>query len=127
MKRLLISVTILLSSLFSAIPAFAMPEVESCLNQLVQTKIPEMEGANAELLMSITHEGSQYHWLNLARGRGALGHAEIVIKTNEQAGCDIALYSIPGPLATKEEYDEVLGKTVNEKFIQAFKQKRQQM
>lgn len=125
MSKLLIAASILLSSILPAIPAFAMPEVESCLNQLVQTEIPEMEGANTKLLMSITYEGSQYHWLELAKGRGAFGNVELVMRTGGQAGCGIALYSIPGPYATKEEYDAILGKSLNEKFIQAFKQNRQ--
>lgn len=122
MKKQFVTASFLFTSLFFAFPAFAAPEVESCLNQLVQTEIPEMKGANAELLMSITHEGSQYHWLELAKGRGAFGNVELIINTGGQVGCSISLYSIPGPLPTTEDYDAVLGKEVSEKFGQAFKQ-----
>lgn len=125
MKKQFVTASFLCTSLFLAFPVYATPEAESCLNKLVQTEIPEMEGANAELLMSINHKGSQYHWLEMVKGRGAFGNVELIIKTGGQVGCGIALYSIPGPLPTAEDYDAVLGKEVSEKFGQAFKQEQQ--
>lgn len=124
MKNLFISTTLVLASLFTTLPAKANPEAEACLNKLARTELQGLEKAKATLQGSITHNSHQYYWVELTPNPNSPAYIELIIKTNAQAGCDIVLFGPEGPLPTRADYDRVLGKSVNEKFMKAFREAR---
>lgn len=128
MKKPFTTVLLLGTSLFLAfpLPAFATPDAESCLNKLLDRKMPWLSGANAELMLSIEDHGKDYHWLKLSKGSGIYSNVEAVISTDSKGRCSLTMLNITGPLATKEAYEEILGPSVSEKFYQAFQQARHQ-
>lgn len=126
MKRQFVTTLFLFTNLFFAFPVFATPEAESCLNKLIDSKMPWFSGADAELVLSINDQGKNYHWLKLSKGTGFYANAEAVISTDAKEHCSLTMLNITGPLETKEAYEEILGPSVSKKFYQAFRQARHQ-
>lgn len=122
MKKSIIAILFLLST---ALPAYASQEAETCLNKLVKTELREFSDSNtkANLMVSVNHEGKNYHRIKLAVGTGIYSNSEVILATDAKGYCEIVLRTMSGPLATKAEYDEILGKAVSDKFLEASRQK----
>lgn len=121
MRKLLLVASLITASLFPVPPAQANSQAESCLNQLLQSKIPDLQGAEATLLASVNHNGYDYHWIEASKGTGIFQSVELVIMTDTRADCKMLLFNFGGPLPTEAHYDDALGVEVGRKFKKAFR------
>lgn len=117
MKRsFLLLPTLLFAGLFSAMPAQASPEAQACLNKLVTR--PEQVPDSAELLLTVDHEGSQYHVIQENYDRPRAKFSTVYIKTDKQGGCEKLMSYLKGSFPTVEVYEERLGVEVFQKIRQ---------
>lgn len=121
MKKLLLTASLITASLLSTIPAQANPQAESCLNQILQSELPDLQGADATLLTSVKHNGYDYHWVEASKGTGIYQSVELVIMTDSRSDCKMLLFNFGGPMPTEAHYNDALGYDVNQKFKKAFR------
>lgn len=103
----------------------AMATSESCLQQISQTATYSNRAPYDEvsLLAEISHEGKAYYWydLKLSNRPGAL---EIIAAEDSSGQCLPVSVDYGGNYVTNEQYEQVLGKDVSDKFSEYFRQKQ---
>lgn len=121
MKKILTLTAFLIAGLVSTLPAKANPAAEQCLNKVLESQRTEMRPKSAELLVSIEHEGSQYHLLRTISNFDGVPAAEMYLKTDSQGGCKHLMSYLEDSFPTQEEYNKILGAEVNRKIDEAYR------
>lgn len=123
-KRLYVISTLLFgSAFFWGSPALA--NTENCVNEVLQQPTWARYGFDsASQVAEVEHEGTTYHWINLSDSKLKQRKAFIssVFATNSEGLCKLVTIDITGPLPTIQDYYEVLGREVTDKFMQAFRE-----
>lgn len=119
MKKFILSLALLLTGGLHALPAKANSKAENCLNTLVQTELPVVQGSVVTRGTSITHNGEEYHLVRLAKDPTSPIRTEVIFKLDPQQKCHLVLFSPDGPLPSRAHYNDVLGVEVMDKIVQA--------
>lgn len=115
MNKKLLSLFSGFSILFLALPARA--DVESCLNQQLQSNLGVAEVEKAE---QIEHEGIRYHWIHVQIKNGRM--IRTVIAENNTGHCALVMGDMGHNISTIEQYEEALTKPIADKFYKAFRE-----
>ncbi|WP_041661559.1 hypothetical protein [Acaryochloris marina] len=116
MKKLLFAVAFLL---LNALPSQASPQAEACLNKTITQT--ESSVSSAQLVASIEHDGSQYHYIEGASSNPRIPDARIFLRTDHQGGCEEIMSYLVGSAPSEKVFRERLGSEVFLKLQQQAK------
>lgn len=103
-----------------ALPAKANPVADECFNSLIEN--PEARPDTATLVVTVDHEGSQYHVVNETFNAPRNPDSRTYIRTDANGGCEEILSYQIGSHPEAEVYKERLGPQVFDKVREAFRQ-----
>lgn len=118
MKKSFLLLPFLFAGLFPAMPAKANPQAQACLNKLVTR--PEEVPDSAELLLTVDHEGSQYHVIKESYATPRTPDATVYIQTDSQGGCKLLMSFLGASYPPVEVYEDRLGVEVFQKIKDGF-------
>lgn len=113
MKKLLFATVFLLST---ALPSQALGEAETCLNSLANQQ--GLQFSSAQLVASIEHEGSQYHYIKGSYKEQRVPGVRIFLKTDSQGSCKKIMSYLAGSAPSEQFFKEKLGAEVFYKLRQ---------
>lgn len=122
MKKLLIA--LFLIGAVPVLPANANPVVTKCFNSLIEH--PNSVPATATLVLTVSHNGSQYHVIEKDFKDRFQPLSHNYIRTDAQGGCEKLMGYQEGSYPEIAVYKEKLGPEVFEKIKQAFRERRAQ-
>ncbi|MGR3280052.1 hypothetical protein ACSYAD_33925 [Acaryochloris marina NIES-2412] len=122
MKKVLL--TLLLVGATPMLPANANPVVTKCFNSLIEH--PNSVPVTATLLLTVDHNGSQYHVIEKDFKKPRSPLVKNYIRTDAQGGCEKLMAYQEGSYPEIAVYKEKLGPEVFEKIKQAFRERRAQ-
>ncbi|MGR3280021.1 hypothetical protein ACSYAD_33750 [Acaryochloris marina NIES-2412] len=115
----LFAASLLYALLLPAIPASANTSAaESCLNKQMASDPSEVK--SAQIVVSVTHDGYEYHRIRLVYPpfRGSEMEAVIYLRTSDQGGCEQLLSYLADSFPEENEYREKLGSEVFDKIVE---------
>lgn len=104
----------LLIGLFPSLPATANPAVTACYNSLIER--PEMRPDSARIMVSVDHQGSQYHLIQETSNQPRQPDSRTYIRTDANGGCEELMSYQLGSFPAVSVYQEKLGWSVFEKI-----------
>lgn len=121
MKKLLIA--LFLIGVAPVLPANANPVATECFNSLIH---PNSVPVTATLVLTVDHNGSQYHIIEEDFNDPIQPLASTYIRTDAQGGCEELMSYQEGSYPEVEVYEERLGPEVFKKIRQAFAKRKEQ-
>lgn len=115
MKKFLIA--LFLVGAAPVLPANANPAATECFNSLIEH--PNSVPVTATLVLTVDHEGSQYHVIESDFKDPIQPLASTYIRTDAQGGCEKLMSYQEGSYPEVEVYEERLGPEVFRKIQQA--------
>lgn len=106
--RKLIAILFLLT--MAPLPAYASEEAEACFNKTIQST--EQRPSSAQLLVSIEHEGSQYHVIRESYDTPRVPDARVFLRTDSKGVCEEIMSYLIGSAPSEQVFRDKLGADV---------------